>query len=210
MKGPGNSFGSGIGNRNPETISSGLLAAVQGNGHAGWRRLVHTYGPLVYHWCRRERIQSVDAEDITQEVFRAVAFRVGDFSRNQAGSTFRGWLRTITRNKIWDFQKRERRRCAKSDEYDLENLVAAPILEGESDDPSNSDETLLLYGRVADWIRSEFRDSTWQAFFRVVIDEASAREVAEELGMSINAVYLAKSRVLRRVRDELQELERRF
>src|SRR5262245_13672085 len=82
--------------------SPSLLARAQENQPAAWEQLVDLYAPLVYHWCRRAGLGAEDTEDVFQEVFRAVARALADFRRDRAGDTFRGWLRTITSNKIRD------------------------------------------------------------------------------------------------------------
>src|SRR5436305_826523 len=84
------------------TTSLSLLARAQASQAGAWERLVELYGPLVCHWCRQCRLPDADIADVFQEVFQSVAVNLGRFHRNEAGDTFRGWLRTITRNKIRD------------------------------------------------------------------------------------------------------------
>ena len=83
-----------------------LLARLRVNEPDAWRTLVHLYSPLVYHWCRRGGLAPDDVADVFQEVFRAVAEHIGRFRRDRPGDTFRGWLRTITGNKIRDHFRR--------------------------------------------------------------------------------------------------------
>src|SRR5438105_4437335 len=92
----------------PDSTSLSLLQRVQGNQPRAWEQLVDLYAPLVYHWCRRAGLGSEDTADVFQEVFRAVAEHVAAFRRDRPGDTFRGWLRTITRNKLRDhFRRRQ-------------------------------------------------------------------------------------------------------
>src|SRR5437016_9503517 len=86
--------------------SPSLLLRVQADDQAAWTRLVDLYAPLVYHWCRRAQLGPEDTADIFQETFRSVAKNIHDFRRDRAGDTFRGWLRTITQNKIRDHFRR--------------------------------------------------------------------------------------------------------
>jgi RNA polymerase sigma-70 factor (ECF subfamily) len=167
------------------------------------------FAPLVYYWCLRAGLQPADAEDVVQEVFRTVARRIADFRRNGHCGAFRAWLRTITRHKIGDFVRSQRRRGECLRDPTDERLWA--------DDPPDSqstgldaelpmpEETRLLYSSVLAVVQGEFEEKTWRAFYRVVVDEVPPKSVAEELGMSVNSVYLAKARVLRRVRDELSD-----
>jgi RNA polymerase sigma-70 factor (ECF subfamily) len=90
----------------PEATSPTLLARVQANQAGAWERLVDLYAPLVYHWCRRWSLGPEDAADVFQEVFRSVAEHIARFRHDQPGVTVRGWLRTITRNKVCDHFRR--------------------------------------------------------------------------------------------------------
>jgi len=201
-------YGVGI-ERNPGTISSDLLGEVRTNGSDGWTRMTRLYAPLVYYWCIREGLQSTDAEDVVQEVFRTVAARLAEFRRDRKRGSFRGWLWTITRHKIGDYVRSQRRRgeiCCGSDGDRCLSRVAAAKATADDGDRRISEEARILYSRVLDLIQSEFEQRTWVAFCRVVVDEQSPDCVANELGMSVNSVYLAKSRVLRRARDELSGL----
>ena len=97
--------------RSVNATSPSLLARVQANQPGSWERLVDLYAPLVYHWCRRSALSPEDAADVFQEVFRSVAEHIAGFRRDRAGATFRGWLRTITRNKINDHFRRSQGRA---------------------------------------------------------------------------------------------------
>lgn len=176
-----------------------------------WERLVRLYGPLVYGWCRQAGLQAADAADIGQEVFLAVARKITAFHRDRKGDTFRGWLRVITRNKIQD-SLRARQGVGMTGAL-KEAPTAAPASEDEGDHHGrNADdvERKVLCARAVELIRPEFEAGTWQAFWRVVIEDHSPGEVAKELAMSVNAVYLAKSRVLRRLRQEFADIIEEF
>jgi RNA polymerase sigma-70 factor (ECF subfamily) len=190
----------------PGTISSGLLGEVKANAADGWTRMTRLYAPLVFYWCLRQGLQPADAEDVVQEVFRTIAARVGEFQRKEGSGSFRAWLRTITRHKIGDLLRAKRRRVERlRDPTEEQFWHDTPRGQPVVDDPDVPlpEETAILYARVLEIVESEFEPSTWRAFYRVVIDGVSPKAVAEELGLSVNSVYLAKSRVLRRVRDEL-------
>ena len=193
------------GARSPGTISSSLLGAIQEGQEQAWTRACLLYAPLVYFWCTRAGLQSSDAEDVVQEVLVTVASRVREFERNRAAGSFRGWLRTITRHKIGDFIRASRDRIEVSgDVTALSDLT--PGHQQVLDETVIGEETKLVYERVLDLMRTRFEERTWRAFLRVVMDGAPAGQVAEELGLSVESVYQAKSRVLRRIRAELREL----
>jgi len=170
-----------------------------------WRQLVRIYGPLVYAWCQQCGLQAEDAADIVQEVFGSVASSVSEFRRERPGDSFRGWLWTITRNKIRDhfraLQGRAQARGGTTAQQRLAELPERPPEESETD-RSRTDELTPEY-RAFEAIRAEFEDRTWEAFRRTAVDGLPAAEVAAELGMTPEAVYKAKSRVLRRIRQEL-------
>jgi RNA polymerase sigma-70 factor (ECF subfamily) len=168
---------------------------------------VSLYVPLVYHWCRRAGLQAADAADIGQEVFRAVARKLGDFRLDCAGDSFRGWLWTITRNKLCDFARSRATVEQAQGGSDAQNrLHQIPEEDAEEDPAQRPEADALLYRRAVDLLQGEFEERTWRAFWEVAIEGRPPAEVAAELGLSVNAVYLAKSRILRRFREEFAGL----
>jgi RNA polymerase sigma-70 factor, ECF subfamily len=181
---------------------------VQINDPAAWERLVSLYSPLVYRWCRQAGLQSADAADVGQEVFRAVARKIVDFRRERLGDTFRGWLRTITRNKVRDRLRQQRVGETGAGGAEAQRqLLQLPFEEGQAEgEAADAQEATLLYRRAVELLRQEFEERTWQAFWRVAVGDEAPADVAAALGMTVNAVYLAKSRVLRRLREEFADL----
>jgi RNA polymerase sigma-70 factor, ECF subfamily len=186
------------------STSLSLLEGLKLEDQEAWGRFAALYGPLVYHWCRRAGLPPEDAEDVIQEVFLTVAARVAEFHRDRRGDTFRGWLRTITRHKLGDWLRREKtQERAVGGERGDPYLWEAAWDSGES---SDSAETIKLYHRALDLIQAEFNPDNWQAFWRIVVENQSPADVAAEFGMTRNAVYLAKSRILRRLREVLGDV----
>lgn len=185
----------------------GLVSHVQAGDADAWNRLVDWAGPLVLYWCRRAGVPGQDVEDVFQDVFLAVADKVGQFRRDRPGDTFVGWLLTITRSKIADLARRRIRHppaAGGSQAYDR-LLSLAEQAPPDSDDPDPDSKGLRL--RLAlEAIRPEFEVRTWQAFWRTAVDGLPAPEAARELGQSPAAVRKAKSRVLARFREEFGEL----
>ncbi len=193
----------------PEGATSPTLVELAKKGDArAWQRLVFLYTPLVRWWCQRHGVQQPqDVEDLTQEVFRTVAGKLGGFTRGPPGS-FRSWLYTITRHKVGDQYRRQRdqpQAVGGSDaQAQLANLPdTAPDSAAEAEDAT---ERTLLVRRALDLVRPEFRPQTWQAAWLVVVDGRSPADTAAELGLSNGAVRTAKSRVLARLRRILAEL----
>jgi RNA polymerase sigma-70 factor (ECF subfamily) len=173
---------------------------------AAWERLVHLYTPLVYSWCRKAGLREADALDVGQEVFKAVARKISTFRRDRPGDSFRGWLRVITRRKIADHFRRkgEVGQGGSDAQTRLQQLPAAEL---PDDDPETiQTEMSLLYRRALELIQAEFEPTTWQAFEAVMLQGLSPAEAAKTLTISVNAVYLAKSRILKRLRDEFEDL----
>jgi len=186
----------------PEETSSSLLERIKASDQIAWERFVHLYSPLVYRWCRQAGLQEADAADVGQEVFRSVALAIGTYHHDQKGDTFRGWLRTITRNKVRDFARSVGDRGAGGSDAQERLLQVADDPLPEADDTMAQEENLLIYRQAVELVLSEYEDKTRQAFLRVVVNGESPGQVAQDLGLTANAVYLAKSRILRRLRDE--------
>ena len=201
----------GINNESIGSTSSSLLARVKAQEQDAWQRLVRLYGPLVAFWIRRAGLQDADAHDVLQEVFAAVARGIGQFHKDHPGNTFRGWLRTITRSKVTDHHRRAAQQpgaVGGSDAHRRFQEIARPDGATQSaSDYAERDALKELRLRALDLVRAEFEPRSWQAFWRVEIDRQSATETAKELEMTPAAVRMAKSRVLRRVREELGDLE---
>jgi RNA polymerase sigma-70 factor (ECF subfamily) len=182
-----------------------LLERVKADDPRAWDQLVALYAPLVFQWCRGWDLREQDAADIFQEVFQAVAQHIGSFRKQRKEDTFRGWLRTITRNKVHDHFRRLGREPEGVGGTDAQARLAqypAPQPSDESSLSEQSGEPGLVH-RALGLIRAEFAERTWQAFWRTAIEGRPAPEVASELSMSPGAVRVAKSRVLQRLREAL-------
>jgi RNA polymerase sigma-70 factor (ECF subfamily) len=187
-----------------QTTSLSLLERARGNDAQAWSRLVQLYRPLVLFWCTRRSVNATDAEDIAQEVFAAAAAGLDRFHRDQPGDTFRGWLRGITRNQVLLFFRRNP--TAVRAEGGSEAWLNLQEVVDPCSGPEEDTEIGQLYLRALEQVRSEFEERTWQAFWRTAIDGHSTTLVAEELGMTVMNIRQAKSRVLRRLKQEVGDL----
>ena len=190
----------------PSSISSTLLERLKARRPEAWQRLVDLYGPVVYRWCRWSGVLAGDVPDVVQEVFTAVAAHIADFRRQRPGDSFTGWLRTITRNKVADhFRARQGHPPAQGGTDAQAAMLGIGHLPASGvDNPPEADAVILP--QALQLVRAEFENRTWEAFWRAVIEGQLPADIAEDLGMSVQAVYKAKSRVLRRLRGELGEL----
>ncbi len=198
----------------PAATSPSLINRVRRFESDAWIRLSALYGPMVYGWCRRAGLQSNDAADAVQEVFRSVFQGIGQFrgaAESQSGGSFRGWLWVITRNQVRLSVRRSAGVPQAVGGTDAqirfaEHADAATVIDlNDSEPDAEATQTRLLH-RALDLIRGDFNDSTWTAFSRATLQGHSIQEVAAELGLTENAVRQAKFRVLRRLREELDDV----
>jgi RNA polymerase sigma-70 factor (ECF subfamily) len=185
------------------------LVRVRDVGDAeAWRTFVTIYAPLVYRLARRQGLQDADAADLTQEVMGEVARAIRSFDYHPERGRFRDWLRTITRRRLGRFKK-HRERCP-------ERPCGTGALEQieDGDDRPDADWNDAFNAQVLrtalQRIQSCFEPMTWRVFERVWLENRSAAETAGELSMRIDLVYLAKSRVLKRLEKEVHEIAEDF
>ena len=184
-----------------------LIARLRlGEDQRAWEEFAALYTPLIHRAACRAGLQAADADDLTQEVLRSATTAIGELEVRPGA--FRRWLYTVTRNRISDFYKSPRRReRGTGDTAGLERLNAVPAPDDQADWDREYERAVL--GWAVERVRGEFRESTWEAFWRTAVNGRSGPEVAAELGLSLGAVHVARSRVLARlkavVRDELGE-----
>jgi RNA polymerase sigma-70 factor (ECF subfamily) len=166
-----------------------------------WSRFVDLYTPLIYTWARQVGLQEADAVDLVQEVFALLVQKMPEFTYDRKRS-FRAWLHTVTLNKWRD---RCRRRAARPSEVSGEFALDAAKAES-ADSFSEAEYRRHLVTRALELMQAEFQPTTWKACWEFVVVGRSAEEIARQLGISANAVFLAKARVLRRLRQELEGL----
>ncbi|MCA9129300.1 MAG: sigma-70 family RNA polymerase sigma factor [Planctomycetales bacterium] len=185
-----------------------LLECLQSSLPDAWLRLNSIYGPIVYRWCRNGGVREADAPDVVQEVFGSVLTSILRFRKEKPEDSFRAWVRTITKNKIVDYFRAERKRTQAvggseiRDTLEQQAFVAPNVEVGQdgADDDGLTERVLAL-------IQSDFDERTWRAFWKSAVDESSVASIAIDLGMTQGAVRQAKYRVLRRLREELSEWE---
>lgn len=173
---------------------------------AAWGEFVEIYAPLVHRYARRRGLQDADAADIVQEVLREFARCVPRFRYDPDAGRFRGWLHTLTRRAV----ARQARQPAGR---------PVPAGGGESGGPLERAEASAAeafaeadYRRsVFDWaarqVRGDVREQTWDAFWLTAVEQQSPAAVAQRLGLSVGSVYVAKNRVLRRLRTLIEQVD---
>lgn len=166
---------------------------------AAWQRFVSLYGPLIFFWGKQTGLSSTDSADIVQEILTQLVSQLSTF-KYDANQRFRGWLRTLTVNRARDVQRREAIREA----IPIQHTLQAPT--DAIGDINDEDDRRFLARRALELMKSEFRDEIWRACWESVVEGKSASEISQSLGISKNSVYLAKSRVLSHLREELAGL----
>ncbi len=190
-----------------ETSATLLQRLNDRSDSVAWRRLVNIYTPLIGTWLLRQGVSAEDAEDLTQEVLGIVVREVSRFRHNGRVGAFRTWLRTVTINCLRQSWRSRRLRLRTTRPPDLD--AALDRLEDPASDLSrlwDREHDQFVLHRLLALLEAEFRPATWQAFQRQVIDGVSAEAAAAELGLTVNAVLIAKSRVLSQLRRNAEGL----
>jgi len=191
---------------NSETPQS-LLDGLKQQDDQAWERFVEIVGTVMYARCRASGLIDVDAADLVQETFIKVRGGIDDFTRHGTGS-FRGWLNRIRKNAVIDFTRKRARTFQASGDSDIRdqlNNYADDIDEQTSLSPVDPDYVLIVR-QALKVIESDFQPRAIQAFQMMNIDDLTAAEVAEKLGMTANAVRQAAYRVRQRLREMLHGL----
>lgn len=188
--------------------SASLLERLRVSGDTeAWDRFAELYGPLLFRWLQSYRLQHHDACDVAQEVLTVVARQIAGFEYDPARGAFRGWLRTILANQLRAYWRRRRQHPpGVGDSAWQQRLAELADPESQLSGIWNQEYGEYLRDRALRLIQTDFEATTWQAFWRVVVEARPAADVAAELGISRNAVYIAKSRVLERLKQELAGL----
>ena len=188
-------------NASPTTRYSLLLRIQDPQNHAAWVEFLAIYEPLVYRLARRRGLQDADARDLCQDVFRAVAGAARRWTPDPARGSFRGWLLRIARNQLLNALRQQRRRARPSGGSAIQRLLEIQPADGEDDAREvQAEYRRRLFELAAQAIEPEFTPGTWQAFWQTAVLSREVARVAADLGISPGAVYIARSRVLARLR----------
>jgi len=172
-----------------------------------WSRFVEIYAPLVYGYLRKRGLQDADAADLTQDVLGCVAGAIQAFQYDPARGTFRGWLFTIVNNRLRRFfQEQNGQVRGSGDTHAHELLAGQPAPEHDPEPEWEHEYRRHLYQWAVGQVRDRFHDSTWEAFRRTTVRGEPPGEVAESLSLSVAAVYMARRRVMQRIKQLIAEV----
>jgi RNA polymerase sigma-70 factor (ECF subfamily) len=188
--------------------SLSLLHRLRGRSvQTDWSRFVGLYEPLVRSWLRQKNVGEHDADDLVQNIMAVVLRRIGDFEHNGRPGAFRTWLRTIMLNCLkesWRARKGNPHAIGGSEIFALISELEDP--ESHLSRQWNAEHDRHVMRQLLAELKDQFEPRTWQAFEGFALQGRSAAEVAGELGITSNAVFIAKSRVLARLRQESEGL----
>jgi RNA polymerase sigma-70 factor (ECF subfamily) len=189
----------------PTTRPSLLVRLRDARDAEAWRLFVELYGPIVYRFARRHRLQDADAADLTQEVLRGVSGSVGRLDYDPRRGSFRGWLFTLAHRKLYDLLARRRRQEQPGGDSATQMLLDETP-ERDSEDVWNQEHERQVFAWAAEQVRGQFAETTWRAFWTTAVEGRDAAAVAEEMNLSVGAVYVAKSRVQARLREQIRQV----
>jgi RNA polymerase sigma-70 factor, ECF subfamily len=180
-----------------------LLIRAQTGDEASWKDLADLYGPFLANWLRQQNLPEHDRDDLTQEILVSVVKSLPSFQHPGHPGAFRSWLRTIAANRLSDYWRSRASRPPLTGGSSVTEILSE-VVDPESALNRQWDEEHDRYVLrcLFDLVEQEFEPVTFRAFRRLTLDDATGAEVAAELGMSVGAVYVAKSRVLQRIREE--------
>ncbi|MBI3823192.1 MAG: sigma-70 family RNA polymerase sigma factor [Planctomycetes bacterium] len=183
-----------------------LLRIRDAGDNQAWSQFAEIYAPLIFGFARRRGLQTHDAADLTQEVLAVVARAVRDLEYDPKRGAFRGWLFTVFHRKFLNFIAAQRRHPQGSGDTGMLNLLHEQPAPAETEEWDRSHEQ-RLFAWASDKVRQRVEERTWQAFCQTAVAGKPNRAVAEELGMTVAGVRLAKSRVMAQIRKLIQALE---
>ena len=187
----------------PPTRGSLLIRLRDAADAAAWRQFVEIYAPLIFGFFRKKGLQDADAADLTQDILAAVARAIRDFDYDPRKGSFRGWLFTAVRHRLQRFCESRPVQGAGGTTA-LEQLQQLPLPDEE---PAwQQDYERRLFHWAADQVRPTVAETTWQAFWQTAIEGKDPKDVGKALGLAVAAVYMAKSRMLAKLKAIIREV----
>jgi len=190
----------------PQTRPSLLVQLRDGANHGAWQEFINLYGPVVYGFARKRGLQDADAADLMQEVMRSVSTAIGRLDYDREQGTFRGWLFTITRNKIFNFLSARRLRPQGSGDTTTNRLLETRPDESDGNDAWELEYQRRLAALAMERVKGEFQQTTWKAFWLTAVEGLATADAAAQVGLSPGAIYVARSRVLARLKEEVEAM----
>jgi RNA polymerase sigma factor (sigma-70 family) len=190
----------------PATRLSLLVRLRDARDDTAWTQFVEIYAPLIFGLSRKAGLQDADAADLTQDVLQAVSGGIRRLDYDPRRGSFRGWLFTVVRNKLCNFLAAQKRPGRATGAADIQQLLEElPARDEDQTAWWDREYEQRVFTWAAEQVRGAFRESTWQAFWLTAVDGKTGPEAARKLKMSVAAVYLAKGRVMEKLKHTIRE-----
>ncbi len=193
--------------RVPDTKTSLILRLPSADDAEAWHEFVSIYEPFVYRFARRGGLQDADACELVQNVMLSVARAVGRWKPDRQQGRFRTWLFRIARNQLLDVLAKQQRTIAARGGSGLLELLESSKSSAAVEQTLRFEHRQTLFQWAAERVKSSVKEVTWKAFWMTTVEEQSPEAAAQELGLTAGAVYIARSRVLARLRDAVKQWE---
>lgn len=190
----------------PATRASLLVQLRDGGNAEAWGEFARLYAPVIYGFARKRGLQDADAADLMQEVLRSVSGAVNRLEYDPRRGTFRGWLFTVTRNKVFNFLESRKRRVQASGDSRMQERLEQQASENNGSGEWETDYQRSLVKQAMERVKEEFQPATWESFMQTAVEGRTPADVSKRVGLSVGAIYVAKSRVMARLRQEIERL----
>jgi RNA polymerase sigma-70 factor (ECF subfamily) len=185
----------------PATRASLIVRLRDPQDVGAWQEFIDLYVPLVYGYARKQGLQDADAADLTQEVLGAVMTSIHRLDYDPDRGTFRNWLFTIVRRKLAGWWTAQRREAAWSGDSAMHRMLEQCDGPGPAEQRWEAEWEQQVFAWACEQVRPMVTDASWQAFWRTAVEGAPGSQVASELGISVGAVYVARSRIFTRLKE---------
>jgi RNA polymerase sigma factor (sigma-70 family) len=192
----------------PATRASLLVRLRDGGDAMAWQEFVRLYAPVIYGFARKRGLQDADAADLMQEVLRSLSSAVQRLDYDPVRGSFRGWLFTVTRNKVFNFLDGRNRRVQASGDSRMQRRLEEHAADGALSAEWEVEYQRTLAAQAMERVKGEFQATTWEAFLLTSVEGRAPAQVAPRVGLSVGAIYVAKSRVIARLRLEIERMQR--
>jgi RNA polymerase sigma-70 factor (ECF subfamily) len=191
----------------PSTRASLLVRLRDPHDDGAWRAFIDLYAPLVYGYARKQGLQDADAADLCQDVLAAVAGSIGRLDYDPSRGSFRNWLFTLVRRKLANWWTAQGQQTPGRGDSVTQQLLAQCVEPSSAEQQWESEWEQQVFSWACEQVRPTVSEATWQAFWRTAVAGQPGTQVAEELGLSVGAVYVARSRVLARLKEQVQSAQ---
>jgi RNA polymerase sigma-70 factor (ECF subfamily) len=192
----------------PATRASLLVRLRDVTDGDAWREFARLYAPVIYGFARKRGLQDADAADLMQDVLRSVSGAMNRLEYDPVRGTFRGWLFTVTRNKVFNFLDSRKRRVQGTGDSRMQQRLEQHVdSDGKMSADWEADYQRSLAAQAMERVRTEFQAATWDAFLLTAVEGQTPAQVSARIGLSVGAIYVAKSRVIARLRQEIERMQ---